>query len=97
MLAFWVDSYLMNEFPAHYRDGAILTAGPYRYFRHPRYLGLLATRFALPLLFDSVIAYVLAMSWLILVRRRAHLEENYLTTRFGALYRQYARHTIGIP
>lgn len=93
----WVDSYLIHEFPSHYRSGTLLTSGPYRFVRHPRYIGLLATRLALPLLFGSVIACVLAVLWFILIRRRAHLEESYLGSRFGAAYSQYARHAVGIP
>lgn len=93
----WVDFYLIHEFPSHYRSGTLLTSGPYRVVRHPRYIGLLATRLALPLLFGSIIACALAISWFILIRRRAHLEEGYLSSRFGAVYREYARHAIGIP
>ena len=73
---FWVDAYLLGQFSAHYRRGALMTSGPYRYVRHPRYLGLLATRLALLLLFGSVIAGVLAVLWFLLVRRRARLEEK---------------------
>ncbi len=93
----WVDYYLVDEFPSHHRSGAFMTSGPYRYVRHPRYVGLLATRLALPLLFGSVIACVLAVLWFVMVRRRAHLEERYLKGRFGPAYLQYAAHSVGIP
>lgn len=92
----WVDFYLVHEFPSHYQRGALMTSGPYRYIRHPRYIGLLATRLALPLLFGSVIACVLAVAWFTLIRRRAHLEERYLRNKFGTLYTQYAAHSMGI-
>ena len=93
----WVDSYLVREFPSHYRRGAIMTSGPYQHFRHPRYIGLLATRSALPMLFGSAIAWVLAIVWFGFIRRRAHLEERYLSSKFGSVYTQYAAHVIGIP
>lgn len=93
----WVDAYLISEFPPHYRSGTLLTSGPYRFVRHPRYVGLLATRLALPLLFGSAIACLLAAIWFVLIRRRAHLEEKYLDSRFGTVYSQYAKHAIGIP
>ncbi len=93
----WVDSYLIDKFPAHHRNGVLMTSGPYRYVRHPRYVGLLATRLALPLLFGSVIACALALAWLALIRRRAHIEERYLKSRFGELYTNYATHAIGLP
>lgn len=93
----WVDVYLIREFPSHYRRGVLMTAGPYRYVRHPRYIGLLATRLAPPLLFGSIIACLLTIIWFILVRRRAHLGERYLSSRFGPAYNQYATHAVGIP
>jgi len=93
----WVDSYLIKEFPAHHRSGDLMTSGPYRFIRHPRYVGLLATRLALPLVFGSVVAYLVAAIWLILIRRRAHLEEQWLSNRFGAVYSRYAMHSVGFP
>ncbi|MBV9301964.1 MAG: isoprenylcysteine carboxylmethyltransferase family protein [Acidobacteriaceae bacterium] len=93
----WVDSYLVNNFPSHYRGGKLMMGGPYRYVRHPRYVGLLATRLALPLLFGSVISCIVAIAWIFLIRRRARLEERYLRSKFGAVYLQYASHAVGIP
>jgi protein-S-isoprenylcysteine O-methyltransferase Ste14 len=92
----WVDSYLVEEFPAHFRRGALMTSGPYRLFRHPRYVGLFATRLALPLVFGSVIGWALAIAWFVLIRRRAHLEEQYLRSKFGQVYAEYAAHSIGM-
>ena len=86
----WVDTYLLREFPAHYRRAAPMTSGPYRFFRHPRYVGLLATRVGLPLVFGSLVAWALASVWIVLIRRRAHLEERYLTKKFGRAYDDYA-------
>jgi protein-S-isoprenylcysteine O-methyltransferase len=92
----WVDNYLLDEFPSHFRSNALMTSGLYRYIRHPRYMGLLCTRLALPLLFGSVIACALTVAWLILIRRRAHLEELYLIERFGSAYAQYATQAVGM-
>ena len=93
----WVDSYLIHEFPSHYKRDLIMTSGPYRFVRHPRYSGLFATRLALPLIFGSVAGWIIALVWLILIRRRARLEERFLTGKFGRLYTEYATHVIGIP
>ncbi len=92
----WVDAYLVDKFPSHYRRQVLMTSGPYRYVRHPRYIGLLATRLALPFIFGSTIACALAIVWFVLIRRRAHLEERYLTSKFGVLYTRYAMHAVGI-
>jgi protein-S-isoprenylcysteine O-methyltransferase Ste14 len=93
----WVDRYLVQEFPAHYRRAAPMTSGPYRFVRHPRYIGLLATRLGLPLVFGSVLGWALACAWFILIRRRAQLEERYMTNSFGDTYTAYARRVLGIP
>ncbi|MDQ2710914.1 MAG: hypothetical protein M3Y24_01560 [Acidobacteriota bacterium] len=74
-----------------------MTSGPYRFVRHPKYIGLLATRVALPFIFGSVIGWVLAAVWFVQIRQRAHLEERYLSSRFGAVYAKYAVHALGIP
>lgn len=94
---FWVDSYLVREFPSHYKRAVLMTSGPYRYLRHPRYVGLFATRLGLPFIFGSVIGWILAVAWFLLIRRRAHLEERYLEKKFGPIYTAYATHSIGIP
>lgn len=94
---FWVDRYLIREFPAHYWRAAPMMSGPYRFVRHPRYVGLLATRLALPLVFGSLLAWAIACIWLILIRRRAHLEERFLIGKFGRAYVEYASRALGIP
>ncbi len=90
-----VDSYLIREFGSHHRRGVLMSSGPYRYIRHPRYVGLLATRLALPLIFGSIVGCALAIIWFVLIRRRAHLEERYLSSRFGAVYIS-TRHTPSV-
>ncbi|MBV9269349.1 MAG: isoprenylcysteine carboxylmethyltransferase family protein [Acidobacteriaceae bacterium] len=92
----WVDRYLVGNFAAHHRNGTLMVSGPYRFVRHPRYLGLLATRLALPLIFGSIVAWVLALVWFFLIRRRARLEERFLAGRFGELYSQYTIRTISV-
>jgi protein-S-isoprenylcysteine O-methyltransferase Ste14 len=93
----WVDRFLIREFPAHYSRTAFMISGPYRFVRHPRYVGLLATRVSLPLIFGSVLAWVIACVWFVLIRRRARLEEQYMSEKFGSAYRHYAQHVVGIP
>lgn len=94
---FWVDAYLVEQFPTHYKKASLMVSGPYRILRHPRYAGLLTTRLALPLIFGSLIACLIAIVWVLLIRRRTRLEEQYLTEKFGASYTEYASRTLGIP
>lgn len=92
----WVDRYLVENFAPNFRAKTLMTGGPYRYIRHPRYAGLLATRLALPLLFDGIAACLLAVAWIWLIRRRVCLEETFLLANFHDDYSRYARHTPGL-
>lgn len=92
----WVDRYFMQNFLSHFRAGALLTDGPFRYVRHPRYTGLALTRLSLILIFGNVFALALALAWLWLIRRRIRLEEAWLTATFGESYKQFAAHTPSI-
>lgn len=72
----------------------IISAGPYRYLRHPAYLSSLATMLAVPLVFQSswgLIAF--AVVALPAYLYRIHVEEIALVGRFGAAYVENARRT----
>ena len=90
---FYVDSFLYRSFePAHERR-ELMTVGPYRFVRHPRYTGLLFTRLAFPLMLASVVAWCLCLLWIVVILRRIHKEETYLRKRFGPKYDSYAART----
>lgn len=74
-------------------DHKLVTAGPYRWIRHPLYTAG-ATMFAgLGLLAASWFLVAGAALALLLVRLRLPLEEAELEARFGQRYRDYARRT----
>ena len=88
----WTDAHLT----AYFTGGStprLMTHGPFRYVRHPRYAGVLAVRAALALSLASVVAWGLAGAWLIVLLRRIRLEEAHLRTMFGMDYDRYAEHT----
>jgi protein-S-isoprenylcysteine O-methyltransferase Ste14 len=86
-----VDRFLFRNFiPAH-EHGSLLTSGPYRLVRHPRYTGLLFTRLCFAVVLASPIAWSLCVLWIVVIRRRIHREEQYLRARYGRDYELYAK------
>lgn len=80
----------------HFESGgskALMTAGPFRYVRHPRYAGILGVRAAYALTVASAIGWILAAAWLIALLRRMRLEEAHLRATFGQEYERYAART----
>ena len=88
----WTDTQLAT----HFTGGSpprLMTHGPFRYVRHPRYAGVLGVRAALALSLASGLGWGLACAWLIVLLRRIRLEEARLRNLFGVDYDRYAAHT----
>ena len=88
----WVDSYLIARFPATL-DGAMMQDGPFRYIRHPRYIGLLLGRFAFAAMLGSVIGWVHCLGTILLFTRRMLREERHLRATFPGTYDAYIQRT----
>lgn len=73
----------------------LVTAGLYKYFRHPMYLGITLTLFGLFLALGSIFGMVyLAVVILPLNIIRARLEEKALWEKFGEHYESYRGKTL---
>ncbi|MBO9872844.1 MULTISPECIES: methyltransferase family protein [Xanthomonas] len=73
---------------------ALITAGPYRWLRHPSYTGALLAFYGLALGMGNVLsllAIVLPVTWAFL--RRIRVEEAMLTQAFPEDYPDYAAHS----
>jgi len=93
MVWLWrVDSYLIARFPATL-EGALMQDGPFRYIRHPRYLGLLLGRFAFAAMLGSVIGWVQCGVVILLFTRRMLREERHLRATFPGHYDAYTQRT----
>jgi methyltransferase len=65
-------------------DAPLVQAGPYRYFRHPNYLLVVAEIAVLPVAFGAVaIAATFSALNLMLIARRVRIEERVLAARRG--------------
>jgi protein-S-isoprenylcysteine O-methyltransferase Ste14 len=71
----------------------LVTDGPYRFIRHPSYLGLLIGALGWALAFRSVIGVLLAALNLIPLIARIRSEEALLQSQFGAAYDRYRSST----
>ncbi len=87
------DAQLVRHFGDERLVKALMTTGPFRYIRHPRYAGILGVRAAFALSFASAIGWGLAAGWLIVLLRRIRLEEAHLRAEFGDSYERYAART----
>lgn len=87
------DAQLIRHFETPRSAQTLITTGPFRYVRHPRYAGILGVRVAYALTLASVMGWVLAVIWTAVLLRRIRLEEAHLRTQFGDTYKSYAAHT----
>jgi protein-S-isoprenylcysteine O-methyltransferase len=85
----WTDRHLSRVFQGKLSERKVMTDGPYRFVRHPRYAGLMALQFAFALAMGSVLAWGFAIGWIIVNKRRVRLEEVHLRKLFGAAYDKY--------
>lgn len=89
----WTDNYLSKVFAGDLSERRVMTHGPYRYVRHPRYAALIASRVAFALALASILAWFFFLGWLWVNLRRIGLEEVHLRKLFGAEYDAYASRT----
>ncbi len=92
-LVVWTDRHLARGLAAGGAGLRLVTTGPYRHIRHPRYAALFLTNIALPLTCASPLGWLLVAPWALVVTRRIRLEEQHLREAFGAAYQSYAVRT----
>jgi protein-S-isoprenylcysteine O-methyltransferase Ste14 len=73
------------------QDHKLITSGPYRFIRHPRYLGVMIVAFGLALLFRSWIALMALPFLLALLIFRLMDEEKLLREEFGGQWEAYVQ------
>lgn len=69
----------------------LITDGPYRYMRHPRYSGIILWIFGVALIFVSIAGLVLAVLMSALMLLRIPKEERMLHEEFGKEWEDYCR------
>jgi protein-S-isoprenylcysteine O-methyltransferase Ste14 len=89
----WADAWLGRHFASDSSRRNLMTEGPFRFVRHPRYAAFSVRKVAWPLLFASPIGWALLLVWLLLLSKRIRHEEAHMTELFGPEYAAYARRT----
>lgn len=74
------------------RGHRVVTTGPYRFIRHPGYAGVLWFYLAMPILFDSLWAFIPAVFLLGILVLRTSLEDRTLQAELPG-YAEYAQRT----
>jgi protein-S-isoprenylcysteine O-methyltransferase Ste14 len=72
---------------------ALVTTGPYRWIRHPSYLGALVNAAGWILVFRSALGLLVVAFVVALLLARIRTEEAMLASEFGAEYEAYRRRT----
>ena len=90
----WADAWLSRHFAKEEAARTLMTAGPFRFVRHPRYVSIILAKLASPLLLgSSILAWISLPMWIWLVLRRIPLEEAHVRKSFGPAYDAYAART----
>lgn len=71
------------------RGHKVVSEGPYRFVRHPGYVGAILTNFALPVVLGSMWGLLLALVFIGLAVLRTKQEDDYLQAHLAG-YREYA-------
>lgn len=71
----------------------LVTDGPYRFLRHPRYLGIILFAIGLSLIFRSWLGLILVGALTLVLLWRIHDEEALMHETFGEEWETYARRT----
>ncbi len=72
------------------RGHVVITDGPYRYVRHPGYVGIIVSQFSIPVLLGSTMAFLVGICGCILLVVRTALEDGTLKRELPG-YADYAR------
>jgi protein-S-isoprenylcysteine O-methyltransferase Ste14 len=73
------------------KDHRLITSGPFRWIRHPRYLGIILLTFGVALAFRSWIGLSAAPFLIAILLFRIHDEEELLGREFGEEWKIYCR------
>jgi protein-S-isoprenylcysteine O-methyltransferase Ste14 len=92
----WAEASLGSQFSVQVtlQEGhQLVTAGPYRYLRHPRYLAIIVFNAGIALIFRSGLALMLVAALVGVLLWRIHDEETLMRQAFGQEWGRYARHS----
>ena len=82
VLRWWVIHLLAEHWSVELMDGShikVVTSGPYRWIRHPNYVGVLAEVFSLPMIHTAwITAFAGVLGYALILRQRLKIEDGFL-------------------
>jgi protein-S-isoprenylcysteine O-methyltransferase Ste14 len=90
----WAEARLDKQFSVQVtiqENHQLITDGPYRYIRHPRYMGIIIFISGIALIFRSWLALILVAALTIVLFWRIYDEEMLMRNQFGAAWDTYCR------
>jgi protein-S-isoprenylcysteine O-methyltransferase Ste14 len=90
----WAEASLEKQFSVYVtiqEDHKLVTDGPYRYLRHPRYLGIIIFTTGISLVFGSWLALILVAALTLALIWRIRAEEALMHQEFGADWEAYSQ------
>jgi protein-S-isoprenylcysteine O-methyltransferase Ste14 len=90
----WAEAALGKQFSIQVtlQEGhALVTDGPFRLLRHPRYLSIIVFNLGIALVFRSGIALLLVVALTVVLLWRIHDEEAFMRAAFGNEWEAYSR------
>ena len=97
-LRYWCLHLLGSQWAIHLDrasdEGTLIRTGPYRWIRHPLYLGACMEIVGIPLMLNAFLALPFgAVTFIPLEVQRAYYEERFLRATYGDLYADYVAET----
>jgi protein-S-isoprenylcysteine O-methyltransferase Ste14 len=71
----------------------LITSGPYRFIRHPIYLGEILYFLSIPMIFGSIYGFIVMLVLIPMLIHRIGVEERVLVSKFGQEYIEYTQKT----
>ena len=90
----WAEAFLGKQFSLEVtiqEDHRLVTDGPYRYLRHPRYLGIILFNIGFSFVFRSWLALIIIAAMSLVLLWRIHDEEGLMHREFGADWEAYSQ------
>ncbi len=89
----WTDNHLAKFFAGGQQEAVLMSEGPYRFVRHPRYAAALAGKVAFALIFANGLGWLMVLAWGEVLLRKVEVEEAHLRRLFGRGYETYQQAT----
>ena len=74
------------------RDHKVISTGPYKYIRHPGYVGMIIGAFSPCLIVGSLVSFIPVIIAIIAIILRTHFEDKFLRAELDG-YADYAKKT----